>query len=170
MNGAESASAEGDLLYRQEAGSAVQDAQFDPTGRRVAIATSNGEVLKWDPGESSAAHAIVHHAGRVNSVSFSPDGKRLVTASEDHTARIWDANNGQPLIPALRHEGPVSSAASTDGTARVWNVSPTSADLEALMDHARLFSAHRLAENNTTVPLDIKEMERLWEANRAREH
>ena len=58
--------------------------------------------------------------------------------------------------------------ASSDGTARVWDVSPIRADLHTLTEQAQLFSAHRLAENHSTVPLDPEDLKRLWNAYRSR--
>jgi WD40 repeat protein len=81
----------------------------------------------------------------VNSAAFSPHWKRVVTAFTT-TARIWDAATGKPIgEPLWGHHNTVLSAAfspdgkrivtaSSDKTARVWNVFP---DTQSLVSAAK---------------------------------
>jgi WD domain, G-beta repeat len=66
------------------------------------------------------------------SAGFSPDGTRVVTAS-DNTVRIWDVWSGVEVVALKGHRDSVWSAAfsadgtrvvtaSSDNTARVWDV------------------------------------------------
>ncbi len=50
-----------------------------------------------------------HRAG-VISADFSADGTRLVTASEDRTAQRWDVGTGEPIGPAMTHDGAIGFA------------------------------------------------------------
>jgi tetratricopeptide (TPR) repeat protein len=70
----------------------------------------------------------------VAKVAFSPDGKAVLTGSWDRTAQLWDPLTGRPLVPPLRHQGPVVAVAfspdgtnavtgSADKTARLWDMS-----------------------------------------------
>jgi WD40 repeat protein len=98
----------------------------------------------------------------VTDAEFSPDGRWVVTASgvsypplgydTQGEARVWDAVTGEPVSPALRHEGTVYSAAFSpdgtrvltaggDGKVRIWAVKTG----KLLLDRIRPGGTVRLA-------------------------
>jgi WD40 repeat protein len=76
---------------------------------------------------------VVDHGSDVQSVAISADGKTIITGGNDQ-ARVWNVATGQPLVPPLRHVGPILSVAldptgtravtgSEDGIAIEWDLS-----------------------------------------------
>src|SRR5262249_8569677 len=68
----------------------------------------------------------------VSGVAFSADGSRLAACSDDKTAQLWNWVTGDPIGPALQHQGGVHAiayspngrviaTASADGSARLWD-------------------------------------------------
>ena len=58
--------------------------------------------------------------------------------------------------------------ASTDGSARVWDVSPMAGSLAELQCRAELLAAHRLAAHRGLEPLTAGEMNERWQALRGK--
>ena len=113
------------------AGGAVRDLALDRTGRRVAVATSNGRVNVYDVESArSITGPLWHDATRrddsvviVQSVQFSGDGRELLTSGTDGTARLWDL--GPPATEALPTWLP--DLAEAAGGLRLHNVTATDA-------------------------------------------
>lgn len=79
-------------------GSDVTSLAFDPTGARLATASTDRTVRIWDPRTGDEMRRLSRHENSVLSVSWSPDGKRLLTVAADRTARIWDAARERQLV------------------------------------------------------------------------
>jgi WD40 repeat protein len=150
-------------------------AVFSPDGRWIASGGEDAYAVVWDAHTGRPVTALMRHESYINGVAFSPDSRLLLTFSSDSTARVWDASDGEPVTPRLEHGGVVDFGmwspdgkevltSCADGAARVWDISPTTATPEELRDQAEMLSAHRLAENNRTVPLTASEMKRLWDS------
>lgn len=95
----------------------VTSIAFDPTGTRVATASTDRTVRVWNPQTGDETRRMSRHENSVMTVSWSPDGKRLLTVGADRTARIWDAARERQL--AEFREGPSSQHAgqwSPNGT------------------------------------------------------
>ena len=97
---------------RAEAGCSA----FSPTGRSVAVASSDGTARLWDVETGRPIGEPLAHRGRVDCLAFNPDGTIVATGSPDGTVRLWDADTGLPLGPPLAHKGAVPALAfSPDG-------------------------------------------------------
>jgi WD40 repeat protein len=92
------------------------DIEFDPRGRRIAVADGaaafvNNFKQEW---------RWRNHDDAVNTVSWSRDGRQLVTASDDGTARFLDpADASREVRPPLRQTGHVYEALFTPSGRRV---------------------------------------------------
>jgi WD40 repeat protein len=74
---------------------------FNPDGKLLATADSDGTARIWDVPAGSQAGLAIETAGVVRDVAFSPDGMLLATADFDGTARLWDVATHVQVGPAL---------------------------------------------------------------------
>jgi WD40 repeat protein len=112
----------------------VRQAAFDPGGRMLLVACSDGRARLWDTEtdtEIDPDRPLVH-ASAVRACAFDREGRRALTGSQDGTARLWDVEGRRLLVEPLRHDAEVSAVAfspdgqtlliaSLDGTARFWD-------------------------------------------------
>jgi WD40 repeat protein len=121
--------------------SSVKTAAFSPDGRRVITASNDNTARIWDA-ETGRTIAVLPHSAVVMSAAFSRDGKRVVTSSAipDKAAQVWDAESGEPIMALYGHSDIVHGAsfspdgrrlgtASSDKTARIWEIFPTTQSL-----------------------------------------
>jgi WD40 repeat protein len=101
-------------------------------GESVVSGGADRSLAMWDL--ASAHPMAIHHAGSVRSLAFSSTGDWVASGSRDETVWIRDAASGERLSRLTGHTGAVQGVAfspgsepkllsiSTDGTARVWEV------------------------------------------------
>jgi WD40 repeat protein len=112
----------------------VRQAAFDPGGRVLLLACSDGRARLWDVEADAEVdpHRPLVHSGPVMACAFDAEGRRVLTGSQDGTTRLWDVETRRPLIEPLRHDAEVSAVAfspdgrtlltaSLDGPARFWD-------------------------------------------------
>ena len=66
----------------------ISKGTFNPSGKRVATASSDKTVRIWDVNSGKCLQVRV---------TINPSGKWVATASSDKTVRIWDVNSGKSL-------------------------------------------------------------------------
>ena len=107
-------------------------AVFDPTGRRLAVGSSDGVVRIFDPESGALLSRLEGHAGSVVDVKWSKDGARLLTVSVDGTARLWEVAGGTVnqvfgsvargmLIGSFSPDESRIVTTAFDGSVRVWD-------------------------------------------------
>jgi WD40 repeat protein/DNA-binding SARP family transcriptional activator len=140
--------------------SGINAITYSPDGTRLATAGNDATARLWDAASGQLLHTFIGHTAEVVDIVFSPDGSRLATASLDRTAKVWDVATGRELMTLSGHTSGVTSVAfsptdgglsggrptggrpsdrrlrlataSQDGTARVWDISPSSESSELL--------------------------------------
>jgi WD40 repeat protein len=141
-------------------GKSITKIRFSPDGQKLAIATREGDIILWTLKERALWAALqTLHTGDIGGVAdlrLSPNGQWLATAS-DQTPRIWSladlvpwrpspatpSAQVQPLWRFQGHQSNVLSLAfsedsqrlatsSSDGSARVWRISPDPDDPKAM--------------------------------------
>ena len=107
---------------------------FDPTGRRLALASWDSSVTVVDVASDRPVLELIGHSRGVTGVVYTRTGGYIVTSSGDDTLRVWDAATGQ-LMQVDRDEsalGDVSASPdgrlvaeeNSDNQVRVWAVCP----------------------------------------------
>jgi WD40 repeat protein len=166
---------------------------FSPDGRTVAIADGDGHLFEAATGrERLQLAAFQGHP--IHDIRFSPDGTKVVTlssgpsystsSSEDISACLWDARDGRRLAVLKNSEpnvnGSVNGAvfsrdgrrlatASSDSTARIWDVA-TGREQVVLRGHGgQVNSAAFAADGRRVVTAADDRTARLWDAASGRE-
>ena len=104
---------------------------FDPSGARIATASTFGVAEIWDVGSGDKVATLAGHTGAVNEVAFGAEGSVVATASTDGTVRLWDPGSGAQVMVLRGHESAVwdvafsrdgskLASASPEGSVRVW--------------------------------------------------
>ena len=135
-----------------------------------------GHCLAGDYGSSKCA---------VGSAAFSPDGSRIVTASNDRTARVWNVANGTAIAifeghcptgsfdtnlgcglsgAAFNSDGSRIVTASSDKTARVWDVATGKVIAEFEGHTGPVLSAAFSPDGSRIVTASFDATARLWDA------
>jgi WD40 repeat protein len=115
----------------------VRGVAFSPDGRRLAIASKDGDyhtvtLWEWDAPGSRGNELPVRHPGEVNCVAYCPNGRHVASGSADGTLIIFDYET-----PRLRHristrqssveclafspDGLSIATGGRDGTVVIWN-------------------------------------------------
>ncbi|WP_353107659.1 hypothetical protein [Gordonia sp. (in: high G+C Gram-positive bacteria)] len=130
------------VVGRFDAGAGVWWASLSPDGRRLAVATTTGQVRLVDlttPNRPRAYPDPIRFGGAALSTRFDSTGDRLVATSEDRVVAIADISDPESPRETARLTGPAgqpySAAFSPDGTRLVaggsnsevwvWDVSGT---------------------------------------------
>jgi WD40 repeat protein len=121
----------------------LMGAVFSPDGKQVLTAAADETARIWNVDDGKEVARLEGHKVNVQSAEFSPDGSTLLTASSDGTAAIWKrADPRNPIVlkdvdpkglalgssnhvyrATFSPDGKLIATASTDGVARIWDVS-----------------------------------------------
>ena len=113
-------------------GSPIRKVAFVGGGRRILVATRDGQVRVWDP-TSLGVITLPPEGATVTSLAISPDGDRFATGTEGGTVRLWDSTTLRQSGPtfklvgtvrclAFRPDGLALAIGLEDGTIPVWEV------------------------------------------------
>ncbi len=132
----------------------VNTVAFDPSGRSLVTASSDGTARTWDVATGTERSVLQGHGHWVATGVSDASGRLIVTASADGTARLWDAASGtgqRTLVPEdhQRHAlvtasfdpaGKVLVTAGNDGLPRLWDAT-SGVQLRRLEGHSGLVTS-----------------------------
>jgi len=78
-------------------GTVVLDVTFNPDGRLLSCAGSDGTIRLWDIAECRFLASVEGHRDRVRETVFHPDGTLLASASDDGTVRLWNIDSYEEI-------------------------------------------------------------------------
>jgi WD40 repeat protein/Flp pilus assembly protein TadD len=165
-------------------GVAIMHVVLSADGGRAATAGADGTVQVWDTKTGQSAAPILHHDNPVSQIAFSPDGRWLATATGDRI-RLWETATGEPVGGDLRpwsggaavtkltfaKDGELVAAHGQPNDPRNLHVLDVRADSRStaeLGQLAVLMTGHRLNGAGALVAGDSDEMQKSWEALRAK--
>lgn len=110
-------------------GGPVRAIVVQPDGR-IATASFDTTIIRWQPGRGVAETVLRAHEGAVNALVALPDGG-YASAGEDRRILIWPGEGTVPARILEGHEAPVAglalspdgltlASAAWDGTVRLW--------------------------------------------------
>ncbi len=82
-------------------GAKVLGVAFNPDGKILATADSDGTARVWKVATRHQIRVIRVSSERVLGVAFSPDGKLLATAGQGGSARLWNVATGHQVGAAM---------------------------------------------------------------------
>jgi WD40 repeat protein len=109
----------------------ISAAALSPDARHFAAGFIDGRIIIGDPA-GGTERLLAEYGSRIESVQFSMDGKSLAAGFYDGTIRLLDTASGREIVPAMKHQFRVHSAAPSgdgsriissahDNTTRLWN-------------------------------------------------
>jgi WD40 repeat protein len=156
-------------------GSPVEATAFHPDGRHVAVVTANGQVAVWDTNASQLVADL--EAVGANLVAFSPNGHWLAVAQASGSVRIFDGDtleagpelpgNGRVLAWSFSPDSRRLVIASTDVTARVWDLDSPRSPLELRGHTSSVYDAAFDATGDRLVTASADGSARIWDARSA---
>jgi WD40 repeat protein/tRNA A-37 threonylcarbamoyl transferase component Bud32 len=125
---------EGLLRRLRGTGGTVSDAVFDPAGRFVATAGTEGMVRFWRLRRNPATHTLRASLGNVSSLAAAPPGDRLLCGSWDGRTALRTAPEALQVLPlagtspvldvALTRDGTRAALARADGSISLLQIAP----------------------------------------------
>jgi WD40 repeat protein/serine/threonine protein kinase len=85
----------------------VNHLSFDPTGPRLATATSVGDAAIWEIPTGSQVLRLREGPQRLIRIVFSPDGKLVATAGSEGTERVWNTKTGELEVELKTHRAAI---------------------------------------------------------------
>ncbi|MGX9353217.1 c-type cytochrome [Shimia sp. W99] len=91
--------------------SGVNDVTFSPNGTHAFLATTKGEVLRFELSEDVAAEPLVQHGFGVNRLMMAPNGEWLAYGAVDGGTRIVDPATGDAIADFTLDRKPILALA-----------------------------------------------------------
>ncbi|MEM7028677.1 MAG: WD40 repeat domain-containing protein [Chloroflexota bacterium] len=164
-------------------------AYWNEDNSRILTSSDDGTARVWDAETGQESFVLSDHSGFVNIATWNQDGRHVLSAGSDGLIQIWDTNTGELISTLEGHEGDIFRAAwnsvsgletsdgqqseargaqilsaSSDGTARVWDVQ-SGENLLVLEGHSDVvWNALWNADESRIVTISNDGTARIWDA------
>jgi WD40 repeat protein/serine/threonine protein kinase len=123
----------GNLLHALPIAAPLHRLVFQPDGKRLALASTDGSLLILDPATGREIVHTMSHDQSIAALAYSPDGKLLASAGWDATVKIRDAATGKIQHELRGHsdriqsldfhpDGTLLATGSWDATVKLWDL------------------------------------------------
>jgi WD40 repeat protein len=153
----------------------VQHVAFSSDGK-IALTADQDVTRRWDAATGQPLGEPLRHRGDrpAMDLAFRPDGRAVLVGFDDHTARLYGTTSGQPLCPALRHQGMVAAVAfspdgklavtgSQDATARIWDLATGRPIGEPLRHQGQVLDVAFSPDGKTVLTASYDDIVQLWD-------
>ncbi len=86
-------------------GQGINSAIFNPSGDRIATASSDGVVRIWDLNAADALEHEIVPGGNPEYIEFDHSGKRLLITTQQGSTGVWDTDSGFPVFEPISLQG-----------------------------------------------------------------
>eukprot|EP00665_Eupelagonemidae_sp_cell47_P013157 gene13157-biopygen10375 len=93
----------------------VNDADFDPSGGRVASASNDMWVKLWDVSSGRVIRDLSAHTRPVKVAKFDAAGARLMSVGDDAKVKLWDTRCSGGCTCSIHVEGMTTASLSAAG-------------------------------------------------------
>ena len=150
--------------------------RFSPAGTWLAMVTVGG--LQIVDGRTGAPGLQIEGGSPRLELSFTPNERFVASSRGEEAVGIRDVASGEPVSPALRHQGLISSAnftpdgsglltSSHDWLVRFWPLRREEGSLADLERLSEVLTGRHLASIAGKAPVTGEGLRELWQAQRA---
>jgi eukaryotic-like serine/threonine-protein kinase len=157
----------------------VSSLSWDPAGRRLASASTDGTVKLWD--QDPAVGPLIIPSGRFNMsqgrpAAWSPDGARVAYSDDDNQVHIHDATTGKRLhvLDSLSHvravafspDGRRLATGGENGVLRLWDAHTGKRVLDLLGHQSPVTGLSFARDGRRLLSCGMDGTVKLWDAER----
>ncbi len=160
----------------------VESASLSPDGRRLVVATADGQCQLWDVGTQHPVGGIVQVGEPLEQVILAPNGRTALALLDKGRLRLWDLEAGRALSPLRRQskvakqfraaefsrDGRYFVTATDDFTAQVWAASSGAPVGKPLLHRGVVLSARFGPDGRRVVTASADGTARVWETRTGR--
>lgn len=147
---------------------------WSPNGQMLALANAAFVVQFFDLAEEKLLPIKIEHQDTAIGLQWDSTGERLLTWSYDATARLFATATGRPLVPPMRHAGPIFCAAFSrdeqqiatagwDERVRVWDAQSGESAAAALRHQGQVRDLQWSLDGSRLLTSSAEGAARLWQ-------
>ncbi|PKO06675.1 MAG: hypothetical protein CVU41_06135 [Chloroflexi bacterium HGW-Chloroflexi-3] len=162
-------------LIRNIGNGQINDLDFSPDGKQIAIASASGVAIL----DSNTLEMVnnINTGVWVESIKNAPNGETLAISLNDFTIQIWNINTGQLITTLKGHtnsvtslsfspDGSILASSSSDKTIMIWNVESARLIKKVTGHSGEVFSVDFSPDGTQLISGSSDKTIRLWETEK----